>query len=324
MNTPLDKSKTSVSDAESERIVQQALDNLINSSEHTVMAVDKFHKNEKDKDTPSDKSKTLSKAEQKAVAKFHKNEKDKAAIKSANIKRMKEAASHDIETIETKLFSPPVKKILFATNKVDPFQVGDYVRLKSDFSPNIIRPAGTGWVTQTLKKDDGSFYLSVQYQLDNTKHGMIPISDVTTIRQSRSELKRKAAEDCGRDAQKISKTTISQSFKAKSKIEILKSALSEGLVKKKTKGWHRLEFGLNEKENNGKKFLRLNPMEKTQLLHEYELLSQHLKDTKMNKHRRRVKKNGKFKANNKNIKINPISMDYFFILGELLGKLYHT
>ena len=58
MNTPLDKSKTSVSDAESERIVQQALDNLINSSEHTVMAVDKFHKNKKDKDTPSDKSKT--------------------------------------------------------------------------------------------------------------------------------------------------------------------------------------------------------------------------------------------------------------------------
>jgi len=120
------------------------------------------------------------------------------------------------------------------------------------------RPAGTGWVTQTLKKDDGSFYLSVQYQLDNTKHGMIPISDVTTIpldlRQSRSELKRKAAEDCGRDAQKISKTTISQSFKVKSKIEILKSALSEGLVKKKTKGWHRLEFGLNEKENNGKNF----------------------------------------------------------------------
>ncbi len=129
------------------------------------------------------------------------------------------------------------------------------------------RPAGTGWVTQTLKKDDGSFYLSVQYHLDNTKHGMIPISDVTTIpldlRQSSSELIRKAAEDCGRDAQIISKTTISQSFKAKSKIEILKSALSEGLVKKKTKGWHRLNFGLNEKENNGKKFLRLNPIEKS-------------------------------------------------------------
>jgi len=51
-------------------------------------------------------------------------------------------------------------------------------------------------------------------------------------------------------------------------------------------------------------------MEKTQLLHEYELLSQHLKDKKMNKHRRRVKKNGKFKGNNKNIKINPISMGY--------------
>jgi len=110
-----------------------------------------------------------------------------------------------------------------------------------------------------LKKDDGSFYLSVQYQLDNTKHGMIPISDVTAIpldlRQSRSELKRKAVEDCGRDAQKIAKTTISQSFKAKSKIEILKSALSEGLVKKKRKGWHRLEFGLNEElENNANKF----------------------------------------------------------------------
>ena len=39
MNTPLDISKTSVLDAESERIVQQALDNLINSSEHTVMIV---------------------------------------------------------------------------------------------------------------------------------------------------------------------------------------------------------------------------------------------------------------------------------------------
>ena len=39
MNKPLDKSKTSVSDAESERIVQQALDNLTNSSEHTVMIV---------------------------------------------------------------------------------------------------------------------------------------------------------------------------------------------------------------------------------------------------------------------------------------------
>jgi len=123
MNTPLDKSKTSVSDAESERIVQQALDNLINSSEHTVMAVDKFHKNEKDKDTPSDKSKTLSKAEQKAVAKFHKNEKDKAAIKSTNIKRMKEAASHDIETIETKLFSPPVKKFFLPQTKLTLFKL---------------------------------------------------------------------------------------------------------------------------------------------------------------------------------------------------------
>ena len=39
MNTPLDKSKTSVLDAEIEPIVQQALDNLIISSEHTVMIV---------------------------------------------------------------------------------------------------------------------------------------------------------------------------------------------------------------------------------------------------------------------------------------------
>ena len=39
MNTTLDKSQTSVLDAESGRIVQQALDNLINSSEHTVMIV---------------------------------------------------------------------------------------------------------------------------------------------------------------------------------------------------------------------------------------------------------------------------------------------
>ena len=39
MNTPLDKSKTSVLDAESERIVQQALDDLNNSSEHTVLIV---------------------------------------------------------------------------------------------------------------------------------------------------------------------------------------------------------------------------------------------------------------------------------------------
>jgi len=179
------------------------------------------------------------------------------------------------------------------------------------------RPAGTGWVTQTLKKDDGTLYLSVQYQLDNTKHSMIPISDITAIpldlRQSRSELKGKAAEDGGRDAPKKSKTTISQSFTGKSKIEILKSALTEGLAKRKTKGWHRLEFGLNEKlENNSKKILNLNPMEKTQLLHEYELLSQHLKDTKMNKHRRRAKKKGKFKAYNKNIKKNPISMSYFY------------
>jgi len=133
------------------------------------------------------------------------------------------------------------------------------------------------------------------------------------LRQSTSELKRKAAEDGGRDAPKKSKTTISQSFKGKNKIVILKSALTEGLAKRKTKGWHRLEFGLNEKlENDSKRFLNLNPMEKTQLLHEYELLSQHLKDTKMNKHRRRAKKNGKFKANNKNIKKNPISMDYFY------------
>jgi len=39
MNTLLDKSKTSVLEAESGRIVQQALDNLINSSEHIVMIV---------------------------------------------------------------------------------------------------------------------------------------------------------------------------------------------------------------------------------------------------------------------------------------------
>jgi len=103
MNTPLDKSKTSVSDAESERIVQQALDNLINSSEHTVMAVDKFHKNEK----------------------------DKAAIKSANIKRMKEASSHDIETIETKLFSPPVKKFFLPQTKLTLFK---FQALHSNFT----------------------------------------------------------------------------------------------------------------------------------------------------------------------------------------------
>ncbi len=64
--------------------------------------------------TPLDKSKTLSKAEQKAVVKFHKNEKDKAAIKSANIKRMKEAGSHGIETFETKLCGPPVKILFFS------------------------------------------------------------------------------------------------------------------------------------------------------------------------------------------------------------------
>jgi len=39
MNTPLDKSKTSVDDAEMERIVQQALNNLIHSSGHTIMIV---------------------------------------------------------------------------------------------------------------------------------------------------------------------------------------------------------------------------------------------------------------------------------------------
>ena len=39
MNAPLDKSKTSVVDTESKRIVQQTLDNLINNSGHTVMIV---------------------------------------------------------------------------------------------------------------------------------------------------------------------------------------------------------------------------------------------------------------------------------------------
>ena len=39
MNTALYKYKTSVLDAESEGIVQQALDDLINSSWHTVMTV---------------------------------------------------------------------------------------------------------------------------------------------------------------------------------------------------------------------------------------------------------------------------------------------
>jgi len=39
MNTALDKSKTSALDAESVRIVQHALDNLGNSSDHTVMIV---------------------------------------------------------------------------------------------------------------------------------------------------------------------------------------------------------------------------------------------------------------------------------------------
>ena len=39
MNTALYKSKTSVLDAESEGIVQRALDDLINSSEHTVVTV---------------------------------------------------------------------------------------------------------------------------------------------------------------------------------------------------------------------------------------------------------------------------------------------
>ena len=86
------------------------------------------------------------------------------------------------------------------------------------------RPAGAGWVTQTLKKDDGSFYLSVQYHLDNTKHGMIPISDVTRIpldlRQSRSELKRKAAEDYGRELKKYQKQQFSSRLRRKARLKL--------------------------------------------------------------------------------------------------------
>jgi len=73
--------------------------------------------------TPLSESKTLSKAEQKAVARFHNNEKDKAAIKSANIKRMKEAASHGIETLETKLFGPAVKILFLPQTKLTLFKL---------------------------------------------------------------------------------------------------------------------------------------------------------------------------------------------------------
>ena len=103
--------------------------------------------------------KQLTKEEVKAVAKFNQKKKDKETIRNENIKKMKNTASI---SVEEGLFSPPRMK--FQTSLAlfpKLFAIGDYVEVTEDFSPNMNRHKGIGWVTQVLEKDDGDLSLTV-------------------------------------------------------------------------------------------------------------------------------------------------------------------
>eukprot|EP00594_Rhizosolenia_setigera_P017383 CAMPEP_0178968724 /NCGR_PEP_ID=MMETSP0789-20121207/18429_1 /TAXON_ID=3005 /ORGANISM="Rhizosolenia setigera, Strain CCMP 1694" /LENGTH=229 /DNA_ID=CAMNT_0020654717 /DNA_START=249 /DNA_END=938 /DNA_ORIENTATION=+ len=97
-----------------------------------------------------------------------------------------------------------------------------------------------------------------------------------------------------------------QRLSALSPIDHLKAVLKKGC--KKEKGWHRAEYGLNDAKK-----VHLNEREKVQLLYEYDLLQQHLKDTQSMKHDTRNKKTGRFDKNSKR-KQDPIT----------LTNLYHV
>ena len=108
--------------------------------------------------------KQLTKEEVKAVAKFNQKKKDKETMRIENIKKMKNTASTIY--IEEGLFSSPRMKfkssaILFP--KI--FTVRDYVEVTEDFSPNMSRHKGIGYVTSVEEKDDGDFALTVQYNI---------------------------------------------------------------------------------------------------------------------------------------------------------------
>jgi len=102
--------------------------------------------------------KQLTKEEVKAVAKFNQKKKDKETIRNENIKKMKNTAN--TISVEEGLFSPPRMKFQTALFP-KPFVVGDYVEVMEDFSSNMNRHSGIGWVTQVIEKDDGDLSLTV-------------------------------------------------------------------------------------------------------------------------------------------------------------------
>ena len=233
--------------------------------------------------------KQLTKEEVKAVAKFNQKKKDRETIRNENIKKMKNTAS--TISVEEGLFSPPRTKFQTASFP-KPFAVGDYVEVMEDFSPNMNRHKGIGWVTQVIEKDDGDLSLTVQYDIGKHIFSRIPVDAVTKIpldfsssrsRTANSELKRKAVVSTSDGNSDAKKARTTDKFKGMTRAEVLIYGLSEAAKTNKRKGWYRIEFGLSDVKT-GKE--RLTETEKSQILFEHELLSQHFKYIKRNYHQK--------------------------------------
>ena len=191
--------------------------------------------------------KQLTKEEVKAVAKFNQKKKDKETIRNENIKKMKNTASI---SVEEGLFSPPRMK--FQTSLAlfpKPFAIGDYVEVMEDFSPNMNRHKGIGWVTQVLEKDDGDLSLTVQYDIGKHILSNIAVDAVTKIpfdfsssrsRTANSELKRKAAVSTSDGNSDAKKARTTDKLKGMTKAEVLVYGLSEAAKTNKRKGWYRI------------------------------------------------------------------------------------
>lgn len=274
-----------------------------------------------DKSTTKDKH-DLTKDQIKALKKHKQLNDERVIMTAANLERMK-SKQQELASSPNDLYSPPKKRqksLLSDTDSSPYFKCGDYVKVAHDYSSGMNRPDGSGYIETVSKSSIGEFILSVKY--DEVDGGCLYKNiRPTHITKITLNAQPKGVEP-GRIRKPVTRFDVStQPQEATEKptknksvrpIDVLKELLHEGLEKKKVKGWHRLEFGLNPKlegiEKGEKKYVQMNEKEKTQFLYEYNMLSQHLHNTKTAHHSTRNEKTGKF---SQSIKENPHSIKYF-------------
>lgn len=250
-----------------------------------------------------------------------------AKIQEANIAKLKEHVESQSWNF-TNLSTPPKKKnnANNATTKegAPVITVGEYVSVLSDWSRGSTRPAGTGWV-KDVKNEDGQIFVTVEYDICKSLFKKIKLDDITITSQpiGRRRPKRKVVER-STQARKATKHAHHDSHLKSTELNRLRSMLPVDILKEcltknvgKQKGWHRKEFGLEEdydEKKKSQKYVQLNEFEKTQILYEYDLLLQHLRDTDaINKNKtstkrhKRGRKKGRFMKNG-TTKKNPITM----------------